>query len=459
MKCFVVLLVCISIGWVHSCKFRQEESNLIKGATAKQSSTSRPDYSAERAFDGISDYNMMRHPCAETRREHSPWWQLDLKHNYKVDSVVIVSRRDCCFHTLLGAQIRIGNSPDNNNPVCGTITDVFRPINLCCNGMEGRYVSVVIPGRVEQLTICEVKVYSEGANRKLSQDEPAHNRVNIARSGEATQSSTYGPMYNAAAAIDGNTNSNMMAGSCSLTGNDNPAWWQLNLKKRYKVGKVVIVNRGDCCSERLLGAEVRVGDSADNNNPVCGAITDASQATITLPCKGMKGRYVSVVIPGRNEYLTLCEVEVYGQEAKPDAVVNLAKSGRARQSSTYRPEYNAAAAIDGDKGTNIFQHPCSHTNPDNPAWWQLDLTKKYNIESVVIVNRGDCCSERLRGAEIRVGIFPFINSPVCDTVTDVSKPTITLNCNGMVGQYISVVIPGRQEYLTLCEVEVYGQEI
>uniref|UniRef100_F6U3M8 II-FBPL precursor n=1 Tax=Xenopus tropicalis TaxID=8364 RepID=F6U3M8_XENTR len=587
MKCFVVLLVCISIGWVHSCKFRQEESNLIKGATAKQSSTSRPDYSAERAFDGISDYNMMRHPCAETRREHSPWWQLDLKHNYKVDSVVIVSRRDCCFHTLLGAQIRIGNSPDNNNPVCGIITDVFRPINLCCNGMEGRYVSVVIPGREEELTLCEVKVYGEDNIARLGEatqsstyrpeynavtaidgdrnpdmmagscsltgnDNPAWwqldlkkrykvetvvivNRgdccwerlrgavirvgdsannnnpvcdtikvgsqgtitlcceglegryvsvvipgreenlslcevevygqeakaveVNLARLGDVKQSSTYRPEYNAATAVDGNKNSNMMLGSCSHTNSDNPAWWQLDLKKRYQVEKVVIVNRGDCCGERLRGAEVRVGNSADNNNPVCGAITDASQATITLPCKGMKGRYVSVVIPGRNEYLTLCEVEVYGQEAKPDAVVNLAKSGRARQSSTYRPEYNAAAAIDGDKGTNIFQHPCSHTNPDNPAWWQLDLTKKYNIESVVIVNRGDCCSERLRGAEIRVGIFPFINSPVCDTVTDVSKPTITLNCNGMVGQYISVVIPGRQEYLTLCEVEVYGQEI
>ncbi|NP_001037891.1 novel protein similar to fucolectin precursor [Xenopus tropicalis] len=299
MKCFVVLLVCISIGWVHSCKIRQEEISLIKGATATQSSTYRPDYAAEKAIDGISDYNMMRHPCAQTRREHSPWWQLDLKYNYRVDSVVIVNRRDCCFHTLLGAQIRIGNSPDNNNPVCGIITDVFRPINLCCNGMEGRYVSVVIPGREEELTLCEVKVYGED---------------NIARLGEATQSSTYRPEYNAVTAIDGDRNPDMMAGSCSLTGNDNPAWWQLDLKKRYKVGRVVILNREDCCSERLLGAEVRVGDSSDNNNPVCGTVTNLSKETITVSCHGKEGQYVSVVIPGREEYLQLCEVEVYEQE-------------------------------------------------------------------------------------------------------------------------------------------------
>ena len=32
----------------------------------------------------------------------------------------------------------------------------------------------------------------------------------------------------------------------------------------------------------------------------------------TFECNGMEGRYVTVVIPGRAEYLTLCEVEVYG---------------------------------------------------------------------------------------------------------------------------------------------------
>ena len=30
-------------------------------------------------------------------------------------------------------------------------------------------------------------------------------------------------------------------------------------------------------------------------------------------------------------------------------------------------------------------------------------------------------------------------------------------CNGMEGRYVNIVIPGRQEYLTLCEVEVTGR--
>ena len=32
----------------------------------------------------------------------------------------------------------------------------------------------------------------------------------------------------------------------------------------------------------------------------------------TFECYGMEGRYVTVVIPGRADYLILCEVEVYG---------------------------------------------------------------------------------------------------------------------------------------------------
>ncbi len=31
-----------------------------------------------------------------------------------------------------------------------------------CNGMEGRYVNLIIPGDMKILTLCEVEVYGEG---------------------------------------------------------------------------------------------------------------------------------------------------------------------------------------------------------------------------------------------------------------------------------------------------------
>ena len=39
----------------------------------------------------------------------------------------------------------------------------------------------------------------------------------------------------------------------------------------------------------------------------------AAGTSQTFVCNGMEGRYVNIVIPGRQEYLTLCEVEVTGQ--------------------------------------------------------------------------------------------------------------------------------------------------
>ncbi|XP_020357489.1 pentraxin fusion protein-like [Oncorhynchus kisutch] len=71
---------------------------------------------------------------------------------------------------------------------------------------------------------------------------------------------------------------------------------------------ITITNRIDCCSRRLNGAEIRIGDSVEDNNDVLWSLLSQS----TFHCNGMEGQYINVVIPGRNEYLTLCEVDSYG---------------------------------------------------------------------------------------------------------------------------------------------------
>ncbi|XP_077349877.1 pentraxin fusion protein-like [Lithobates pipiens] len=135
--------------------------------------------------------------------------------------------------------------------------------------------------------------------------------TDIARSGEASESSLYdvGLAYNA---IDGVTDTNWFNGSCTHTYNDPSPWWKVDLNQKYKVNVVVVTGRTDGSMDRMMGAEVRIGNSPDNNNPVCGKVTQVSDPTTIFCCNGMEGQYVSVVIPGRSEYLTLCVVEVYG---------------------------------------------------------------------------------------------------------------------------------------------------
>ncbi|XP_077349853.1 uncharacterized protein LOC143997906 [Lithobates pipiens] len=374
---------------------------------------------------------------------------------------------------------------------------------------------------------------------------PPPGATNIARSGEASQSSNYGSTAAlkgfANKAIDGVNDQNWYNGFCSHTGADRSPWWRLDLKQKYKVNVVVVSSRSDCCLGRMRDLEVRIGNSPDNNNPVCGKITRASSAKITFCCNGMEGQYVSVVIPGRNEYLSLCEVEVYGDPATqekriccgqdqrivicvdyadlkgwvsnvlncnkldepaescdfmpierlltdslclgfasrmktlvallflgslglawccspPPGATNIARSGEASESSVLMvdPIGYAYKANDGVTDTNWFHGSCTHTNADLSPWWKVDLKQKYKVNVVVVTGRSDNAMGRLMGAEVRIGNSPDNNNPVCGKVTQVSDATTIFCCNGMEGQYVSVVIPGRSEYLTLCEVEVYG---
>ncbi|XP_075437473.1 pentraxin fusion protein-like [Ascaphus truei] len=162
MKFLVLLFAYAVSGWAQSCSPQPGAPNLARLVEVSQSSTfiNYQSATADRAIDGYKTGIFSAQPCTHTNNEKDPWWKLDLKQSYKIDTIVVTNRQDCCSERLKGAEVRVGNSADNKNPVCGTINDISNPkINLCCKGMEGRYVSVVIPGREEYLTLCEVEVY------------------------------------------------------------------------------------------------------------------------------------------------------------------------------------------------------------------------------------------------------------------------------------------------------------
>uniref|UniRef100_A0A672HYC0 Fucolectin tachylectin-4 pentraxin-1 domain-containing protein n=1 Tax=Salarias fasciatus TaxID=181472 RepID=A0A672HYC0_SALFA len=144
---------------------------------------------------------------------------------------------------------------------------------------------------------------------------------NLALRGKATQAHRFEHVFGAAdSAIDGNRDSNYNKGSCTHTVKMADPWWRLDLLQTYVVTAVVITNRQDCCKEsnpeRLHGAEIHIGDSPENDgntNARCGVISKLEAGAVAeFQCNGMDGRYVIIIIPDREEFLTLCEVEVYG---------------------------------------------------------------------------------------------------------------------------------------------------
>uniref|UniRef100_A0A8C2C0E7 Fucolectin tachylectin-4 pentraxin-1 domain-containing protein n=1 Tax=Cyprinus carpio TaxID=7962 RepID=A0A8C2C0E7_CYPCA len=266
---------------------------------------------------------------------------------------------------------------------------------------------------------------------------------NLATGRTVTQSSTF-DTWVGEQAIDLNPSFIQPSSSCSSTDIQTNPWWRVDLHYIYRVSSVVITNRLDCCPERINGAEIRIGNSLENNgnnNPICAVISSIpAGVSSTYICNDMDGRYVNLFLPGDSRFLTLCEVEVYGE----------ARWGTAAQSKLFYDWYTQNA-LDGLSST------CSHTTQTD-QWWKLDLMKMYSVNRVTITNRLDCCESRINGAEIHVGNFSsdVFSNPVCAVVPSIpAGATYSYSCCGMQGRYVTVNSPRNSRILTLCEVGVY----
>lgn len=92
-------------------------------------------------------------------------------------------------------------------------------------------------------------------------------------------------------------------------------------------------------------------------------------------------------------------------------IENVALRGKATQSTTTSGTTSVVAnnAIDGNRESNMAAGSCTHTDTQDNPWWRLDLLEPYIVTSMIITNRGDCCAERIDGAEIHVGNYVMYN--------------------------------------------------
>uniref|UniRef100_UPI0037E707F7 uncharacterized protein n=1 Tax=Semicossyphus pulcher TaxID=241346 RepID=UPI0037E707F7 len=296
------------------------DSNLALRGEATQSSTSFSG-DASRAIDGRRNSFFEHGSCSQTKMDEAdPWWRLDLLITYAIATVKVTNRGDCCAESLDGAEIRIGNSLENNgnnNPRCASISHIRagKTYTYHCEGgsTEGRFVNVIIPGSSRCLTLCEVEVYAAPEVEPLA---------NVALDGKAVQSSTV--YWTASVAINGDRNGVFTKESCTHTASQSSPWWRVDLLAVHRIRAVAIFNREDCCPDRLIGAQILIGNSQlydSKENSRCGIISSvAGTSSHTFLCGDMEGRYVFVVIEGQNKFLTLCEVEVYASlPAAPEA--------------------------------------------------------------------------------------------------------------------------------------------
>jgi len=120
-------------------------------------------------------------------------------------------------------------------------------------------------------------------------------------------------------------------------------------------------------------------------------------AIITPPTgSSLKGRFVRVVLPGKNKFLSLAEVQVF------QGAENIAPKGEASQISV---DYDGPAklAIDGNTNGHYYDaKSTTHTAAADDPWWEVDLKTEQSIDRIMLWNRTDGAGERLANFKLQV---------------------------------------------------------
>ncbi|HLN32836.1 MAG TPA: DUF1553 domain-containing protein [Gemmataceae bacterium] len=136
--------------------------------------------------------------------------------------------------------------------------------------------------------------------------------------------------------------------------------------------------------------------------------------------KPIAGRFVRIEIPGDGKILSLAEVEVFSKS------VNIARAGKAEQSST---DYGgvAARAIDGNTNGEYFAAlSTTHTRISTNPWWEVKLAAGQNIERILIWNRTDG-GVGVRLANFRVQVLDDVHKVVWHReVAEAPSPKVEL---------------------------------
>lgn len=113
---------------------------------------------------------------------------------------------------------------------------------------------------------------------------------------------------------------------------------------------------------------------------------------------------------------------------------------------------DASRAVDGNVNPDYGAGSCTHTNSGVNNWWITDMFYIRQIQTVMVFNRQDCCSERLTNYRIRVGNSsnPFDN-PICNN--QLLTGGGVFGCN-IWGRYLAITLESNNP-LTLCEVKAF----
>ncbi|MCH2364885.1 MAG: discoidin domain-containing protein, partial [Planctomycetes bacterium] len=144
-----------------------------------------------------------------------------------------------------------------------------------------------------------------------------------------------------------------------------------------------------------------------------------------------------------------CSVAGISQD---DDFTNVGPRGIATQSSEGWSG-NPQRALDGNTDGQWGGGSVTHTN-GAPSWWEVDLRDTYEIWSITIWNRLDCCSERL--TNFTVTVLDSDSNVIFEEVglDALSQENFELPEVDAEGQFVRISMP--EAFLSLAEVEIFS---
>src|SRR5262245_38063163 len=274
------------------------------------------------------------------------------------------------------------------------------------------------------------------------------------------QSSNASSTNGALLALDSNT------ATSSLTANAPGSYWPAELGRPFPLDRIEIVNRPAPSDAELGGLKLRLFNIDDQvvfetqiTNPGTGATWAVDLPADTRARSLWIGLEVNQTNAAGNYRVGLAEIRLFGDRSLPygpGAYVGPTNVPSVAQSSEY-PGYPAGNALDGDPST--FTHTANIAN----SYWIADLKTSYPIDRVELVNRSQCCDNRLNGLVLRI-LDGTSNTVATATVTNpgLGKTWSYTTPLGTVGRYIRVGLENGQTngggnyYVTLAEARAFS---
>ena len=140
---------------------------------------------------------------------------------------------------------------------------------------------------------------------KVKWNSPDHLFNYQAAGAVATQWGTMGG-YDANQCIDGDDNTLCCSGN--VTDAKGNVWWEVDLQAPQNVTRVQVVNRKDCCTDRIMGADLQVLDEQRRVLKSQAFVLQQSVYNFAIQRTGV--RYVRIELH-RPEHINLQEVKVF----------------------------------------------------------------------------------------------------------------------------------------------------